>query len=112
MKKCVYPLVVYADHDEDCYVGLFPDLDITSSGLTVEETFLRAVDSLKVYLNFAIKMDYDISAPCTYEETVGLNPKRVILLTYVEVADDAVVLTPKEQSYKNVLSALLVNKEN
>ena len=40
MKNCVYPLVVYADKEENCYVGLFPDLDIVATGDTIEETYI------------------------------------------------------------------------
>lgn len=109
MKNCVYPLVVYADKEENCYIGLFPDLDITASGDTIEETYLSSIENLKMFLDFAAKMESDISSPSTYIETVGLNPKRVVLLTMVEVDVDNLVLTNEEKSYKNFLSAMLVN---
>lgn len=109
MKNCVYPLVVYADKEENCYVGLFPDLDLTASGDTIEETFLSSIENLKMFLDFASKMDSEISSPSTYVETVGLNPKRVVLLTMVEVDVDNLVLTNEEQNYKNFLSAMLVS---
>lgn len=109
MKNCVYPLVVYADKEENCYVGLFPDLDITASGDTIEETFLSAIENLQMFLDFATKMESDISSPSTYIETVGLNPKRVVLLTMVTVQSNNLVLTTDEQKYKNFLSTMLVS---
>ena len=110
MKNCIYPLVVYADKEENCYVGLLPDLDITSTGNTIEQTFEGAIENLKMFLEFAAKMESDISAPSTYIETVGLNPKRVVLLTMVEVDAENLVLTNDEQTYKNFLSAMLVSE--
>ena len=109
MKNCIYPLVIYADKEENCYVGLFPDLDITASGETIEETYLQSTENLKMFLQFAAKMDSDISSPSTYIETVGLNPKRVVLLTMVEINADNVVLSNEEQKYKNFLSTMFVS---
>ncbi len=109
MKNCVYPFVVYADKDEGCYVGLFPDLDITASGNTIEETYISAMENIKMFLEFANKMESELSQPSTYIETVGMNPKRVVLLTLVEIDVDNLVLTNEEQSYKNFLSAMLVS---
>ena len=111
MKKCVYPLIVYADRNENCYVGIFPDLDITASGNTVEETFVSAVENLQMFLDFASKMESDISSPSTYEETVLMNPKRIVLLGGVEVNVDNLEITKEEQRYKNFLSNLLEDKE-
>ena len=109
MKNCIYPLVIYADKEENCYVGLFPDLDITASGDTIEETFLSAIENLQMFLDFATKMESDVSSPSTYIETVGLNPKRVVLLTMVTVQANNLVLTTDEQKYKNFLSTMLVS---
>ena len=109
MKNCIYPLVIYADKEENCYVGLFPDLDITASGGTIEETYQLSTDNLKMFLEFASKMDSDISSPSTYVETVGLNPKRVVLLTMVQVNIGNIELSNEEKKYKNFLSTMLVN---
>lgn len=109
MKNCVYPLVVYADKEENCYVGLFPDLDITAVGDTIEETYISAIQNLKMFLEFANKMESEISSPSTYIETAGLNPKRVVLLTMVEIDVENLVLTNEDQDYKNFLSAMLVS---
>ena len=111
MKNCIYPLVVFADNQENCYIGLFPDLDITATGDTIEETYSSAVENLKMFLEFASKMQSEISSPSTYIETVGLNPKRVVLLSMVEVDANNLVLTNEEQEYKNFLSTMLVSKE-
>lgn len=111
MKNCVYPLVVYADKEDNCYVGLLPDLDITAVGDTVETTFISAIENLKMYLNFANKMETEISEPSTYVETIGLNPKRIVLLTMVEVEANNLVLSTEEQQYKKFLTSMLVDKE-
>lgn len=112
MKKCVYPLVVYANKEDNCYYGIFPDLDIMAYGDTVEETFLQALDNLQMFLEFAHKMDSEISSPSTYEETSMMNPKRVVLLEGVEVDVDNLELTDSEQKYKNLMANLLIDKED
>lgn len=108
MKKCIYPLVVYADKEDQSYLGLFPDIDVASSGNTIEETFLDAIDNLKSYLVLANKFEADIPSASTYEETTTLNPKRVVLLSMVEVDMDSLVLTPQEQQYKEMLKKMIV----
>lgn len=112
MKKCVYPLIIYADKEENCYVGLFPDLDITACGNTVEETFVLATDSLKMFIEFASKMESDLSSPSTYVEAIGMNPKRVVLLSLVEVDVDNLQLTQSEEDYKQFLANMLISEEN
>ena len=112
MKRCTYPLVVYANKEENCYYGLFPDLDVMAYGDTVEETFLQALENLQMYLDFASKMESEISSPSTYEETSVMNPKRVVLLESVEVDAANLQLTDSEQKYKNLMAKLLIDKED
>ena len=113
MKKVyVYPLIVYADVENSSYYGLFPDLDLSMTGFTVEETYISAVKALKSYLEFASKMDAEISNPSTFEEVSVMNPRRVVLLSGVEVDADNLVLTQAEQDYKNIITNLLVDKED
>ncbi len=112
MSKYIYPLVLFADNNDGCYIGLFPDLDISVYGQTVEETYLQAESSLMAYLEFASKMEADISEPSTYQQTVGLNPKRIVLLNACELEDGKLQLTQSEQSYKDFFSKMLVNRED
>lgn len=112
MKKFVYPLVLFADNEEGCYVGLFPDLDVTVYGDTVEETFLQAQSSLNAYLQFATKMEADVSSASTYQETVGINPRRIVLLNACEVEAEDLELTQQEENYKHFISSLLVDKND
>lgn len=112
MKKCIYPLVIYADKEENCYAGIIPDLDISASGDTVEETFASAVDNLKMFLEFAYKVDSNISLPSTYQEVVGIFPKRIILLANVEIENSNITLSTDEQAYKDFFNSILVDKEN
>lgn len=112
MKNFVYPLVLFADNSEGCYIGLFPDLDISVYGNSVEETYLQAESSLNAYLQFATKMDSDISTASTYQETVGINPKRIVLLNSCQVEGDNSNLTDEEANYKNFILKMLVNRED
>jgi len=108
MKKCIYPLVIYADKEEQMYLSLFPDLDLSASGDTIEEVYLDALENLQTYLQLAKKFDSDIPSASTFEEMATMNPKRVVLLAMVEVDLDNLVLTDSEQQYKNFLQKLIV----
>lgn len=111
MKKYVYPVILFTDAEEKSYTVLFPDLDIVSSGETVEEAYLEAEDFLKAYLEFAGKMESEITAPSTYADTEKLNPKRTVLLADAQVAD-GLVLTQEEQEYKNFLQKYVYDSED
>ena len=102
MKKYVYPVILFADAEKKYYTVLFPDLDIVASGETVEEAYLAAGDYLESYLEFAGKMETQITTPSTYEDTQKLNPKRIVLLADAEV-DSEFQLTDEEVQYKNFL---------
>ena len=106
MKKYVYPVILFEDAEKKYYTVLFPDLDIVASGETVEQAYLAAGDYLKSYLEFAGKMESQVTAPSTYEETQTLNPKRIVLLTDAEVNEEF-QLTEDEQQYKNFIQSYI-----
>lgn len=108
MKKCIYPLVIYANKAEQCYLGIFPDLDISCSGDTVEEAYLDALENLQHYLHVAEKLDAEIAAPSTFEESCVLNPKRIVLLSMVEVDIDSFELAENKDNYKLFLQQQIV----
>ena len=111
MKKYVYPVILFEVGDEGHYTVLFPDLDIVASGDTVEEAYLEAESYLKAYLEFAEKMQSNISNPSTYNDTVKLNPKRVVLLADADVEGNY-QLTDEENEYKNFVAKFLYNTED
>lgn len=111
MKKYVYPVILFADAENKNYTVLFPDLDIVASGDTVEEAYLEAEAYLESYLEFASKMKTQIAHPSTYLETEKMNPKRIVLLTDAQVADN-LVLTEEEEAYKNFVEKYLYTAED
>ena len=111
MKKYVYPVILFTDAENKGYTVLFPDLDIVASGETVEEAYLEAEDYLKAYLEFAGKMNNQVSKPSTYLEVEKMNPKRIILLADAEV-NGSIELTPEEEEYKNFVQKYLVALED
>ncbi len=110
MKKYVYPVILFEVGDDGHYTVLFPDLDIVASGDTVEEAYLEAEAYLKAYLEFAEKMQSQISNPSTFNDTSTLNPKRVVLLADAEVSGEY-KLTDEEAEYKNFVKKYLYNTE-
>lgn len=107
MNKCIYPLVIYPDKEEQCYVGIFQDLDLIVSGLTVEEVYLAAEECLNKFLELSAKLENEYASASSFEEMVTLNPKRVVLLQDAEVQQNY-VLTDADEKYKRFLSDMLV----
>ena len=110
MEKYVYPMVLFENKDGQGYTVLYPDLDIVTSGDTVEDAYLRAKDYLQSFMEISAKFESTLSDASTYEEAQGLNPKRIVLLSDAEVEDENLVLTKKEKSYKNFMKKFLVEE--
>ena len=107
MEKFVYPMVLFTSKDNQGYTVLYPDLDIVTSGETVEDAYLRAKDYLKSFLEIATKCESTLSDASTYTEAQGLNPKRIILLADADLDTGKVVLTKKEKEYNNFMKKFL-----
>ena len=78
MKQFLCPAIFFKEDDK--YVVLFPDLNITTEGDTVEEAFLFAKDSLKVYCSYVEKFDLDIETPTTYDKVCQKNPNNLVMM--------------------------------
>ncbi len=78
MKQFLFPAVFLKE--EDKYVVLFPDLNITTDGDTIEEAYLFAKDSLKVYCTYVVKFDLDIDTPSKFEKVCKDNPQNLVML--------------------------------
>ena len=102
MKRYIYPMVLFTD-ENDLYTALYPDLNLLASGSSIEDVYERATDYLDFYLNSALKYETKIATMSTYTEIQALNPKKIVLLGYVDIDDDSIVLSEKEQNEKNFL---------
>ena len=107
MERFVYPMVIFEDKEASEYTVLFPDLDIVTSGNTVEDAYLKGKDYLGSYLDMAVKFESDISSPCTYAEAKGMNPKRIVLLADSEVNSQNMSLSAREASYKGMIKNVI-----
>ncbi|MBQ9790849.1 MAG: hypothetical protein IJW24_04615 [Clostridia bacterium] len=107
MKRFVYPMVVFEDKETSEYTVLFPDLDIVTSGNSVEEAYLKGKDYLDSYIDMAIKFESDLSSPCTYTEAKGMNPKRIVLLADSKVEEQNITLSQEEASYKTMIKKVI-----
>ena len=111
MKRFVYPMVIFENKNDKEFTVLFPDLDIVTTGNTVEEAYIKGRDYLASYLDMATKFDAYIATPSTYEEAEGMNPKRIVLLADAQVSD-GLVLTEEEEAYKNFVQKYLYTSED
>ena len=107
MKRFVYPMVVFEDKVASEFTVLFPDLDIVTSGNTVEEAYLKGKDYLDAFLDMATKFEADVSIPSTYLEAEAMNPKRIVLLADSEVENENISLSAEEASYKTMIKNII-----
>ena len=107
MKRFVYPMVIFEDKEASEYTVLFPDLDIVTSGNTIEEAYIKGQDYLDSYIDMSIKFETELSAPCTYTEAKGMNPKRVVLLADSRVDEQNISLSVEEASYKTIVKNII-----
>lgn len=107
MKRFVYPMVIFENKNDEEFTVLFPDLDIVTSGNTVEEAYVKGKDYLDAYLDMATKFEADISVPSTYQEAEGMNPKRIVLLADSKVDGENMSLSAQEASYKTMIKNII-----
>jgi len=108
MKRFVYPMVIFENKNDKEFTALFPDLDIVTSGNTVEEAYVKGKDYLDAYLDMATKFEADFASPSTYAEAEGMNPKRIVLLADSKVKDENITLSAEEASYKAFVKNVII----
>lgn len=86
----VYPAIFVKVEDQICVS--FPDLGIVTDGESYEEAFLFAKDSLRVYCEYILKLDLEISEPSFFENIDEKNFLDKVMLI------DAVIFTKKEET--------------
>ena len=111
MKRYIYPMVLFTDENE-LYTALYPDLNLLASVNSIEDVYARATDYLEFYLTSALKYETQIASMSTYAEIQALNPKKIVLLGYVDIDDDGIILNEKEQAEKNFLEEFVFTEED
>ena len=81
MKQYLFPAVFVKSDDQ--YVALFPDLNITTEGDTIEEAYLFAKDYLRVYCSYTIKFDVELDRPSKYEDVQNKYSNDTVMLVDV-----------------------------
>ena len=78
MKQFVFPAIFYKK--EDKYVALFPDLNMATEGETMEDAYMFAKESLRVYCSYIEKYEIEIEEASKYEDVCKDNPKDIVML--------------------------------
>ena len=81
MKQYLFPAVFIKAEDE--YVAVFPDLNITTEGDTIEEAYLFAKDYLRVYCSYTLKFDVELDRPSKFEQVQAKYINDVVMLVDV-----------------------------
>ena len=79
MQQYVFPAVFIRNEDESFSV-VVPDLNITTDGNTIEEAYLYIKDYLRIFCEYAVKMDEDILVPTKYETVCEKFKKDYVML--------------------------------
>ena len=79
MQQYVFPAVFVKKEDETFSVFV-PDLNITTEGDSIEEAFLYIKDYLRIFCEYAVKMDDDILIPTKFEKIAEKYNKNVVML--------------------------------
>ncbi len=79
MQQYVFPAVFIRNEDESFSV-VVPDLNITTDGNTIEEAYLYIKDYLRIFCEYAVKMDEDILMPTKYETVCEKFKKDYVML--------------------------------
>ncbi len=79
MQQYVFPAVFIKNEDESFSV-VVPDLNITTDGNTIEEAYLYIKDYLRIFCEYAVKMDEDILMPTKYETVCEKFKKDYVML--------------------------------
>lgn len=79
MQQYVFPAVFIRNEDESFSV-VVPDLNITTDGNTIEEAYLYIKDYLRIFCEYAVKMDEDILIPTKYETICEKFKKNYVML--------------------------------
>lgn len=79
MQQYVFPAVFIRNEDESFSV-VVPDLNITTDGNTIEEAYLYIKDYLRIFCEYAVKMDEDILMPTKYEAICERFKKNYVML--------------------------------
>lgn len=86
MQLYVFPAVFIQENDNS-YTASIPDLNLVTDGKTIEEAFLFIKDYLRVFCNYAIKLDEDISFPTKFEKIAKNNKNNFVMLVDAIVDD-------------------------
>lgn len=93
MKSFLYPAIFFKVDDE--YQVHFPDINLSTDGINMEEAYLYAEEFLRSYFTYVLKFDLDFNYPTDYESIVKkLNRDETCMLVDVTVTEKDI------QSYK------------
>lgn len=106
MKRYIYPMVLFTD-ENDLYTALYPDLNLLASGSSIEDVYARATDYLEFYLKSALKYETQVASMSTYAEIQALNPKKIVLLGYVDIDENILMVNDRERAEKNFLDEFI-----
>ena len=85
MQQYVFP-AVFVKKEDETYSVFIPDLDITTEGDSIEEAFLYIKDYLRIFCQYAIKLEEDILIPTMFEKVAEKFKKDTVMLV------DAIIL--------------------
>ena len=87
-QQFVFPAVLYFDKENSNYVVAFPDIDVFTEGVTVEDAFKSAKDYLTAYLKFSMHLNNDLENASSYIVVKNQHENDIVLLVDAEIEEN------------------------
>ena len=79
MQQFVFP-AVFIKREDDSVSALIPDLNLVTDGNSIEEAYLFAKDYLRIFCEYAVKLEEDLLIPTKFEKIAEKYKKDIVML--------------------------------
>lgn len=79
MQQYVFP-AVFIKKDDESVSALIPDLNLVTDGNSIEEAYLYIKDYLRIFCEYAVKLEDDLLIPTKFEKVAEKYKKSIVML--------------------------------
>lgn len=79
MHYYVFPAVFIKENSESV-TAMIPDLGIVIEGPSVEESYIFLKNQLRIFCEYAVKLEEDILIPTKFEKIAANNQRNIVML--------------------------------
>ena len=86
MHYYVFPAVFIKENNESV-TAMIPDLGIAIEGPSIEESYIYLKNQLRIFCEYAVKLEEDILIPTKFEKVAVNNQRNIVMLMDAMVAN-------------------------